>query len=139
TTLQLSGTVIVPATDIPGIGRFAVIADPGGAVIAVMNPAPMAAPPPAPAAGSPGTVGWRELYAADLDTAFPFYERLLGWRRSRAVDMGPMGVYQVFAGADGDLGGMMTKPDDLPAPGWLYYFNVADIDAAAAQVKARGG
>jgi hypothetical protein len=27
----------------------------------------------------------------------------------------------------------------MPAPCWLYYFNVADIDAAAKRVAAAGG
>jgi predicted enzyme related to lactoylglutathione lyase len=35
------GKQLMPATDIPTIGRFAVFSDPLGAVIAVMNPLPM--------------------------------------------------------------------------------------------------
>jgi predicted enzyme related to lactoylglutathione lyase len=34
---------------------------------------------------------------------------------------------------------MMTKPVAVPAPFWLYYFNVEEIDAAAARVQAGGG
>jgi hypothetical protein len=34
---------------------------------------------------------------------------------------------------------MFTKPPTLPAPFWLYYFNVDDIDASAKRVKAGGG
>jgi uncharacterized protein len=36
-------------------------------------------------------------------------------------------------------GGVMTKPKEVPAPRWQYYFNVGDIDAATARVKERGG
>ena len=36
-------------------------------------------------------------------------------------------------------GGMMTKTKDVPAPLWVYYFNVDDIEAAAARVKNGGG
>ncbi|WP_334162279.1 VOC family protein [Phenylobacterium sp.] len=136
---QLGGSVQVPPTDIPDIGRFAVIADPGGAVISIMTPAPMEGGAPMPTPGSPGTAGWRELYAADLESAFSFYSALFGWRKDDDVDMGPMGVYRLFANQDGQVGGMMTKPADFPVPAWLYYFVVDDIDAGATRVKAGGG
>lgn len=35
--VQHGGTVIVPATDIPGVGRFAMLIDPAGAVFAVIT------------------------------------------------------------------------------------------------------
>jgi len=41
---QRGATIPVSATDIPGIGRFGVIADPTGAVLAVMKPFPMEKP-----------------------------------------------------------------------------------------------
>jgi predicted enzyme related to lactoylglutathione lyase len=36
-TMNLGGKTMVPGTDIPGMGRFAVLADPQGAVFAVVN------------------------------------------------------------------------------------------------------
>lgn len=53
--------------------------------------------------------------------------------------MGPMGVYHLFGNADGQVGGMMTKPAQIPTPVWCYYFEVADVDAGAERVKAAGG
>lgn len=35
---ELGGSVKTPAIDVPGVGRFAVIADPSGAVVALMTP-----------------------------------------------------------------------------------------------------
>jgi predicted enzyme related to lactoylglutathione lyase len=136
---QLGGSVFVPPTDIPDIGRFAVLADPTGAAIAVMTPAPMDAPPASAEPGSPGTVGWRELYAGDLEPAFAFYTELFGWKKDSDMDMGEMGPYRLFSNQDGPMGGMMTRPATMPVAAWLYYFNVADIDAAAALVTAAGG
>jgi uncharacterized protein len=52
----------------------------------------------------------------------------VGWR-----------VYQIFAIDGAPAGGMMTKMPELPAPFWLYYFNVEAVDAAAARVKNGGG
>jgi predicted enzyme related to lactoylglutathione lyase len=34
---------------------------------------------------------------------------------------------------------MFTKPATVPAPFWLYYFNVGDIDAAMRRVRAGDG
>lgn len=124
--------------DIPGVGRFAVVADPHGAVINIMTPLPMDDMPMAPE-GAPGTVGWYELYANDLQEAFDFYARTFGWTRDHDHDMGPMGVYRIFAEHGKPIGGMMARPESVPVPCWVYYFNVDGLDAAIARVTAAGG
>ena len=56
------------------------------------------------------------------------------------MDMGPMGTYQLFKTGDAhDAGGIMTKMPDAPVPFWHFYFNVDDIDAAAARITKAGG
>jgi predicted enzyme related to lactoylglutathione lyase len=135
------GTIHRPADDIPGVGRFAVVADPQGAVFCLFKPQGEGVPP----AGvtGPGRIGWHELHAADRESAFAFYADLFGWTKTEAIDMGPMGVYQTFAtgGPSGDtmVGGMMTKTDAMPRPVWLYYFNVVDTPATIARVRDAGG
>ena len=88
---------------------------------------------------TPGHVGWHELQAGDLDSAFAFYAGLFGWTKSEAIDMGDMGLYQTFATGGAAVGGMMKKMPEVPTPFWLYYFNVEAIDAAAARVSQGGG
>ncbi len=135
---ELGGRVHKEPTDIPGVGRFAVAADPHGAVFALFKwQAPQAGAPPAP--GTPGHAGWRELYAGDLAPAFDFYAKLFGWTKADALDMGPMGTYQLFAHDGGTIGGMMTKPAQVPKPFWNYYFNVDSVAAAVERVKRDGG
>ena len=136
---RLGGSVRRPPLDIPGIGRFSVVADPAGAVFIVMKPVPPQEPRPQAPAGAPGHVSWRELYGADPETGFDFYAQLFGWTKDEAHDMGPMGKYQLFSNQDGQVGGMMKKPDNIPAPYWNYYFRVDDIAAAADRAKAGGG
>ena len=133
----LGGSVMREPDDIPGVGRFAVVADPQGAVFCLFRgngDGPMD-----PEQGTPGHVGWHELYANDLETAFAFYSAMFGWRKDAAVDMGAMGIYQTFALGDLQIGGMMTRPPNVPVCAWLYYFNVGDIDEAAGRVVAAGG
>jgi predicted enzyme related to lactoylglutathione lyase len=133
---ELGGAVHRAPSDIPNVGRFAVVADPQGAAFALFkSSAPPAAPPAAP--GTPGHAGWHELHATDGTSAFGFYAKLVGWAKGEAIDMGPMGVYQIFTRAGEMAGGMMTGQG--PGPFWLYYFNVDNIDAAAARVETAGG
>jgi predicted enzyme related to lactoylglutathione lyase len=136
------GKVHREPADIPHVGRFAVVADPQGAVFTLFRHFGDQEAPPVPV-NALGHVGWHELFAADNKTALEFYAGQFGWEASEALDMGPMGTYRLFTiRADqpgGQCGGMANKPDAFPQPVWLYYFNVDDIDAAVARVKSAGG
>jgi uncharacterized protein len=126
--------------DIPGVGRFAMVADPQGAAFALFHSARPDDASPADIA-KPGHVGWHELYACDGTTIFDFYGKLFGWVKGDAMDMGPAGKYQMFGPApDTMIGGMMTKPPQMAAPAaWGYYINAPSIGAAASKVGAGGG
>ncbi len=136
--MKAGGMVHRAPADIPGVGRFAIVADPQGAVIVLFKGTGTS--PPAPT-NTPGHAGWRELLAADGAAAFAFYSEMFGWTKGDAVDIGPMGIYQLFATAAGGepIGGIMTKPPDVPAPFWIYYFQVDRIEAAVARINAAGG
>ncbi len=137
---SLGGSVMREPLDIPGIGRFAIVADPAGAVFAIMKPTPPEGGRPAADMTAHGQCGWHELYGADPDKGgFDFYAQMFGWTKSDAMPMGEMGAYQLFDNQDGQVGGMMRKPDNVPMANWGFYFRVPDIDAAAAKVKAGGG
>jgi predicted enzyme related to lactoylglutathione lyase len=125
---------------VPGIIRFAVMADPHGAGFLIAAPIPQEAPPPLQQ-GAPGTVGWHELYAGDLEPDFAFYSKLFGWTKEQDMPMGPMGAYRLFkTGGETAAGGMLTKPPQVPMPFWGFYFSVAGgIDAAIGRVTKGGG
>ncbi len=131
----LGGTIHMPGQDIPNVGRFAVIADPQGAVLCLFRGTADTPPP----VMSPGRVGWNELMAGDVPTVFPFYAAMFGWTKADAIDMGPMGTYQLFATGGTTIGGMMNRPAQMPVAAWQYYIAVADIDAATARATAKGG
>ena len=134
---KLGGTVHLPPLDIPGIGRFAIIADPQAATLALIKP-PDDAQTPAKEPGKPEGVGWHELLAADGATAFEFYGALLGWHKGKA-ETKTSGAYQPFLIGTETIGGIFTKPAFVLAPFWLYYFNVRDMAAALEKVAALGG
>jgi uncharacterized protein len=134
----LGGKVVRAASDIPNVGRFAVVTDPQGAVFAVFT----SSSPPAPQSGppKPGEFSWNELATTDHEAAIGFYSKVFGWEALFRHDMGPMGTYLIF-GADGAQYGGMFKmsPHHGPHPFWLPYAAVADADASAKVVTASGG
>lgn len=136
------GTLHLPAFDIPGIGRIAMLADPGGAPFYVMDPRPPEGEGDLPPIG-PTTIGafsWHELYAGQgQQAAFDFYAGLFGWESMMEMEMGPMGIYRLW-GKDGvQLGGMMDRPAQVPASFWGFYTTVDGIDAAIGRLKEKGG
>jgi hypothetical protein len=137
--ITLGGAVVRPPTDLPTIGRIAIVADPHGAVTAIMKPEPPSTARPKFPRGTLGHGGWHELYAGDADADLPFYQALFGWTETGRFDMGPMGAYHLFATSGGPAGGIMTKPAQIPASCWQYYFEVDDPDAAAERIRQAGG
>ncbi|RWM11577.1 MAG: VOC family protein [Mesorhizobium sp.] len=131
------GSVHRAPDDIPGVGRFAVVADPQGATFMFLQPN-QPDQPPVPAT-TPGHVGWHELYTSDWKAAFDFYSSQFGWESAGQFDMGEMGIYQTFGAGSESGGGMMNKPPQIPVPVWQFYFNVDAIDAAAKRVTDNGG
>jgi predicted enzyme related to lactoylglutathione lyase len=141
---SLDGRVYVEPTDIPKVGRFAVIADPLGASIDVFTPLPPEKPGPAMTMHDmtkPGEFCWGELMTTDHEAAFRFYSAVFGWKRISDFDMGPMGKYLIYGIGATQMGGMFTKPKQMsPAPpnAFLYYIQVTDLDAAIDRAKGKG-
>ena len=135
---DLGGTVVLPPQDIPNVGRFTVIRDPQGAYISAFTPAQETAdsdPDP-----TPGQFSWHELATTDAAGAIAFYAQLFGWKESSAFDMGGGWMYHMFTRGGRDLGGIFTKPAEMPGPpAWCHYIMVDDVHAAAERVKANGG
>jgi predicted enzyme related to lactoylglutathione lyase len=122
-------------TDIPTVGRFAILADPQGAVFAAFTPlknAPGHDGPP-----KLGEFSWHELMTKDQSKAFDFYADLFGWEQAEAMDMGSEGVYQIYSRNGQMLGGMFNTPK-MP-PHWCLYIMVDDADRMARQVTEQGG
>jgi predicted enzyme related to lactoylglutathione lyase len=137
----LGAKAIVPPSDIPGTGRFAVLMDPQGAVFGLLSPRPMengAGWGGAFNAEAAGHGAWHELMTTHPDQAFDFYATLLGWGKSAALDMGTMGTYQLFSHNGSDIGGIMGQAN-APRPCWLPYFRVDDVPLAMERIRQGGG
>ncbi len=136
-TTRRGGAVIAPAMTMPGVGRFAVLRDPQGAVFAVITGEGNA---PAESDPRPLEFSWHELATTDYQAAADFYGAIFGWDPKGDHDMGPMGIYHMFGRDRFTYGGMFDKPAQMPAPPhWLHYVQVDSADAAAARATAAGG
>jgi uncharacterized protein len=133
---KLGGTVHKEPTDIPTVGRFAVIGDPQGAFISIFTPAQAMTPHDPSKAGE---FCWNELMTNEPETAFKFYSQLFGWKIMREMEMGPTGTYRTFGIGDKEMGGVMKVPAGASMPPmWIYYTTTSDLDAAIARAKKHG-
>ena len=137
---KAGGRTLMAPWDTPGIGRFAMVADPHGAPFYVMDPIP-------PAGGGESTsfdpkrlgrCAWNEHRAPDLAAAVDFYTSHFGWVVSGSMPMGALGDYMFLSHGAVPIGAAFPAGDsDLPA--WIHYFRVPDIGKAAAAIGASGG
>jgi predicted enzyme related to lactoylglutathione lyase len=133
---ELGGTVYVPPADIPDVGRFAVAADPEGAVFSPFRSLNPSAPPyEVPPAGS---VVWNEVLTSDVEAAKKFYGDVIGWQFEDA-NMGGPGPYTILKQGEVQEAGLMGKPDPSLPSTWIIYFHVDDIDASLAKISSLGG
>ncbi|MBV9653389.1 MAG: VOC family protein [Acetobacteraceae bacterium] len=123
--------------EIPGVGRLALLSDPQGAALAFIQGA-SEQPSQAFDQGKPGHGHWHELHTTDPVAAFAFYAEQFGWSKGDAMDMGPMGTYQIFKSGSPQIGGML-KAQDGQRPGWLYYFGTESIRAGVERIGGAGG
>lgn len=129
------GKELVPPSDIPGVGRFSVLADPQGAVLAAFKGSE--GYPPEPEKAPFGTFCWDELWTTDVSVAREYYSALFGY----SVEEAPMpGVtYLLFKRGKVETAGAMKSPDPKVPPMWLTYVVVNDVDQAFARAQKLGG
>jgi predicted enzyme related to lactoylglutathione lyase len=139
---SLGGQVVSPPEDTPPWGRVAGVKDAGGAFFRAFQGA--GAPPEEAPAWPPkaGTFCWCELLTPDVDQAADFYQRVVGWRPERAMEMPEGGAYYLFKRGEDNAAGMMNMtmmPPGVQVPNWLPYIAVDDMAATTARVAGLGG
>ncbi len=133
---ELGGTVHSAPMEMAGLGRFAVLADPQGAVFSPIEPAEELpehnGPMPA------GAFCWLELLTTDAASAGGVLREGAGLVARRGPDgrralppLPPRRARRRRHGADA-----RGAPDK---PGWLAYVYTSDMDASVARVTELGG
>lgn len=136
------GKALMPATNIPNVGRIAMVADAQGAPFYVMKPIPPTNDPSAESdvfsSSARQRVGWNELNTSDPAAARRFYSEQFGWGTDEYMDMGEMGEYR-FIDHRGTRIGALCGVMPGGQPKWRFYFRVPSIAAAKDVVEAQGG
>jgi uncharacterized protein len=134
---ELGGKVCAGPFDVEGIGRMAVVLDPGGAAFALWEARGHIG---ARVVGENGALCWTELVTRDADGAKAFYSGLFGWtfRASESLPMEYVEIHREEQGIGGILPMTGTSWGDVP-PHWMPYFLVPDCAAAVVKAGELGG
>jgi predicted enzyme related to lactoylglutathione lyase len=140
---QAGGKALMPATDIPNVGRIAMVADPQGAPFYVMKPIPPEGRENEPSTvfspGKDGRCSWNELSTSDPVAARRFYGEQFGWTSDEFMDMGDHGEYRFFDHHGVRLGAVSGMMNQDQHPHWRYYFRVPSVSKAKETAEAKGG
>lgn len=132
--LDQGGTVYAGPKDLPLRGRVAVVADPQGAVLALVH-----TKDGDPAEREPGMRDWlwQELWTTNDDTALEFYHAMAGYDHE-SLEL-QSGEYHVLKYDGQAFAGLAQLPWDSVPPIWLPYIRVEDPQAVADRVEDLGG
>lgn len=129
------GDILTPPTDIAQRGRMAVVVDPQGALLALIETID----------GDPewqepgyGDFLWDELWTSDVDGSTGFYKILAGFNtEERPLNDG--NSYRVLLRGDQPTAGVLAHPFNKERPVWVTYIRVDDPAAITARVESLGG
>ena len=133
---ELGGKVLYAPSDIPTVGRFAVVADPQGAVLLPFLPSQPADTTPEPEGPPPvGTFCWDELMTSDPAKAAEFYTAIYGWT-TKEQELGAHGTYRTLLRGERMTGGIMSLPMPGIPPQWGTYVAVASVEDTVKRVES---
>ncbi|MGE0624100.1 MAG: VOC family protein [Pseudomonadales bacterium] len=128
------GQILTPPTDVADRGRMAVVVDPQGALLALVETRDGDPPQWQPGIGD---FLWDELWTSDVGAGTAFYRNLVGLGE-RDVDAGE-GSYRMLTREDRPAFGILAHPFAKERPVWVTYIRVEDPAAITARVPALGG
>jgi len=129
------GQLLAPPTDVADRGRMAIVVDPQGALLALVE---TATGDPEPHEPGHGDFLWDELWTTDLTAATDFYTDMTGLEEEDVPVDGAQ-TYRTLNRGDEPTLGMMVHPLEDKRPVWVTYIRVEDPAAITARVEALGG
>jgi predicted enzyme related to lactoylglutathione lyase len=135
---QAGGKVMMPPFDVATVGRIAVIQDPQGAPLGIIQPLDK------PSNCSSNQIVWCDIPVKDLDRAIRFYSAVLGAPVKKVQHEGMTFAMLPHADEHGVSGCLTTgcegSKSEPSQHGPLLYFNCQGrIDEAVAAVEPNGG
>lgn len=132
--LAAGGKLYVEAMDIPTVGRFAVVADPQGAVTAPFKYLGAEGGDEMPKTGE---FCWESLSTTDTAAAKAFYKAVYGWGDQPFGD-GTSPV-SVLLRPDGNMTASLAPAEPGMPAFWMTYVAVDSLDEINAKVTQAGG
>jgi len=126
------GVVAREPVDAPERGRLALVRDPEGALLLLLQSSSGDPPDAEPATGS---WLWRELWTHDIAAATAFYTQLAGYEADLVELQGQS--YPVLNAGGAPRAGLVAAPPEVH-PQWLPYVRVADAEALATRAGELG-
>jgi predicted enzyme related to lactoylglutathione lyase len=132
------GKVLAPAREFPRRGTQAIVADPEGAVLGLLQSASGDPPDYQPESGE---WIWAELLSPQPQNAAAWYGRLLGYKVTDASSPGGRQHFTLGAGGFARAGVMALPGEgqEAPPPSWLGFVRVDSAEATAARAATLGG
>lgn len=133
-TRQAGGRVIAGPTELPNVGRGAVVLDPDGAPLGLLrsrigDPVDMAEP-------ALHQFLWTEHLSRNPQASAEFYAALVGFEL-RKQDFGGRSYWVLIKGKE--RAGLLRNPLAVDRPVWLAYVRVDDVVASFRRAKELGG
>jgi len=137
------GTVLTAPLNLAQRGRSAVVADPQGALITLLQT--NSRDPLDEAEAEVGGFLWNELWTEDFIAAAEFYKQLAGYVDESSAVQENVEInsrYRILSSQGKPRVGIMKIPVDDLSPVWVSYLRIEDaaaLDAIVARVEALGG
>ncbi|HEY2790871.1 MAG TPA: VOC family protein [Micromonosporaceae bacterium] len=129
---KAGGSIVMPTMEVPGQGVMGLVADPTGAIFGIWQPGGHTG---AQLFGENGAINWAEAHTPDGPAADTFYTTVFPLT-GEPIEGGGID-FTVLKSGDDMVGGRYSEPG--LDPHWRVYFQVADVDAAVANVREGSG
>lgn len=134
---RLGASVVKEVSDVPNVGKYAILTDPQGAKFGLLQPSSPPEGSSAESVSETGKFSWHELGTSDADAAWSFYQELFGWQETGVHDMGEEGLYRMFGTNGTPMGGIYKCKDHSPS--WLGYVSVPSAQDVVETVRNENG
>jgi len=131
---EAGGKVVHEPTDIPDVGRFAIVADRWGALVLPFRSSGGEAPPLPAGAPPVGTFCWETLVTPDVKAAASFYGKVIGFGTGKT----PSGDGVVFTAGDAPVADLQPARPGSPSY-WATYVAVEGAEASRDRAVRLGG
>jgi predicted enzyme related to lactoylglutathione lyase len=136
TVKSAGGIVRAPARNFPDRGWQAIISDPEGAVLGLLQSSSGDSADTEPATGD---WNWFELYSKNAAAASSFYTSVIKYQAAPDTRTERKGDFELSSDGRARAGIAPFSDDQDSKSGWLVVVRVADISAAVAEAGVLGG